>query len=69
MAKTQIGGSTPDDAEFPLSLDEFCTRLSATDRRVELIGGFHHEEVAAKRTKDLESAYRARFEAFTTKPA
>lgn len=71
MAKNQEVApvSTQGEQEFPLALNEFCARLSATDRRVELIAGFHHQEVAAGRTKDLESAFRARFEAFVNQPA
>lgn len=56
-------------AAFPLSLDEFCTRLSGTDRRVEMIGAFAHEERAAGRLKDTEAAYRQRFAAFASRPA
>ncbi|MEX3764466.1 hypothetical protein [Paraburkholderia phenoliruptrix] len=51
-----------------VSLDEFCSRLSARDRRVELIAGFHHVEKAAKKFKDVESNYQARFSAFVNKP-
>jgi hypothetical protein len=49
-------------------LEEFCQRLSHGDRRVELIAGFHAEEKRAGNTKDLESAYAARFQEFATKP-
>lgn len=55
--------------EESLTLEEFCARLSSTDRRVELIGGFHSDEKRAERFKDTESAYRARYQAFATKPA
>ncbi|MGR9107809.1 MAG: hypothetical protein ACU843_12840 [Gammaproteobacteria bacterium] len=57
----------PDD--FPVTLDEFCRRLSVKDKRVEMIGGFHFDEKLAKRVKDMESAYMKRFEAFTKRPA
>lgn len=57
------------EKEIPLSLDEFCTRLSQSDRRVELIGGFHSVEVRAGRTKDVESAFKARFDEFVNAPA
>jgi hypothetical protein len=50
---------------FPLTLDEFCARLSNTDKRVELIGGFHHSERAAGHAKDTEAAFQSRFVAFT----
>ena len=55
--------------EFPLSLDEFCSRLSSTDKRVETIGAFHHTEKAAGRNKDIESAYIARYSDFINQPA
>jgi len=51
-----------------LTLTEFCTRLSARDRRVELIGGFHASQRAAERHKDTEAAYQAAFDAFATQP-
>lgn len=55
-------------APADVTLDEFCTRLSLTDKRVELIGGFHHVEKKHRRFKDAEPKYRARFEAFVNKP-
>lgn len=55
--------------DFPLALNEFCARLSATDKRVELIGGFHLH----CRTKGLngarESEFRREFGAFAGLPA
>jgi len=56
-------------SEFALTLEEFCSRLSATDKRVELIGAFAHAETRAGRNKGLASEYEARFRAFVTKPA
>ena len=53
----------------PLTLDEVCSRMSLTDRRVELIGAFHADEKANGRTKDTETAYKARFVAFCKQPA
>ena len=61
-------GDVVDPAVHALTLDEFCTRLSASDRRVELIGAFHFVETRAGRFKDAESGYRARFAAFVNKP-
>ena len=58
-----------EETEFPLPLDEFCSRLSATDKRVELIGAFHHSEKVAGRNKDNSSAYAARFVEFCNQPA
>lgn len=57
------------DAEQELSLDEFCRRASSTDRRVELLGGFHYTEKVAGRLKDTETAYAARFAEFADQPA
>lgn len=54
--------------EPEVTLTEFCTRLSMTDKRVELIGGFEFTERVARRVKDAESAYRSRFNAFINKP-
>jgi hypothetical protein len=50
------------------TLDEFCTNLSNTDRRVEMIAGFHFTERVAGRTKDTPSAFAARFQSFCNKP-
>ncbi|SAK98686.1 hypothetical protein AWB80_07570 [Caballeronia pedi] len=51
-----------------VTLDEFCVRLSRSDRRVELIAAFHFTETSAGRFKDAESNYQSRFTAFVTKP-
>lgn len=59
------GAAAPDGS---ITLDEFCTRLSQTDRRVELIGAFHSVELKAQRTKDAEAAFTARFRAFINAP-
>lgn len=56
-------------AAEPITLDEFCMRLSQTDRRVELIGGFAHSERAAGHFKDLESEFQRRYVAFANQPA
>jgi hypothetical protein len=56
------------EAPEHMTLEEFCTRLSKNDKRVELIGGFHHSELAAGRIKDAESEFQTRFAAFVTKP-
>nr|WP_281719990.1 hypothetical protein [Nitrosomonas nitrosa] len=52
-----------------ITLDEFCTRLSATDKRVEMIGAFNHVEKKAGRIKDTDENYRSRFDAFVNQPA
>ena len=51
-----------------ITLDEFCQRLSRTDKRVELIAGFHADESSGGRLKDAEDQYLARFAAFINKP-
>jgi hypothetical protein len=65
MSKEEI--QAPATVEH-ITLEEFCTRLSMSDKRVELIGGFNYTETAAGRIKDAESDFQARFTAFTTKP-
>lgn len=51
-----------------LSLVEFCTRLSATVRRPELISAFEFSERRAGRVKDTAEAFQARFENFGKTP-
>jgi hypothetical protein len=58
-----------DQTTAPIDLTEFCRRLSEKDSRVELIGSFESAERAAKRSRDVEAAYAARFDAFATQPA
>ena len=55
--------------DFPILLQDFCTGLSMSDRRVELIGGFEHQERTAGRVSDLPAAFAVRFAAFATQPA
>jgi len=57
-----------DASETEVTLNEFCTALSANDKRVELIGGFNSVETKAGRLKDTEVNFRARFTAFVNKP-
>ena len=66
-ASDHVASAPADD--FPLSLDEFCTRLSATDKRVELIGAFNHVEKLSGMRQDTEGNFRARFVAFVSQPA
>ena len=55
-------------AEVALTLTEFCTRLSETVNRPELIGAFHFTEKRAGRVRDTEAGFRSRFEAFVNTP-
>ncbi|HED34950.1 MAG TPA: hypothetical protein ENJ08_12195, partial [Gammaproteobacteria bacterium] len=60
--------------EFPMTLEEFCTRLSQDNAQVELIGGFYaHETHSAKNTTaggldtqlmDTQLNFKARFDTF-----
>lgn len=54
--------------DFELTINEFCIRRSATDRRVELLGAFAADERRAGHLKDTSDAYTRRLAAFTTRP-
>jgi hypothetical protein len=64
-----VSAEAPPVGDFPLSLDEFCQRLSTTDKRVELIGAFHHVEKSAGRGQDTSQKFADRFAAFVNQPA
>lgn len=68
VAQDSAASNDGSEKEFALTLEEFCTRLSAGDKRVELIGAFAHTEAVAGRTKDTETAYAARYADFINKP-
>lgn len=55
--------------DFNLTIEEYCARKSQTDRRVELLGAFHHVEKQSGRIKDSESAYDLRYAEFAVQPA
>ena len=55
-------------AELPHHLSEFCARLSASVKRPELIGAFEHHERTGGRVSGTDSEFKARFDAFITKP-
>lgn len=67
-AENKEAGVVWQEDHYPVTLDEFCRRLSTSDRRVEMIGAFEHVEKSAGRTKDTESAYRGRYEEFINQP-
>ena len=58
-----------DEAVIALSLTEFCTRLSETVNRPELIGAFHTVEKSAGRIQATQAEFRQRFDAFINAPA
>lgn len=51
-----------------ITLDEFCSRLSETVKRPELLGAFHHVELAEGHSRDTAEAFRARFDEFLNTP-
>jgi len=55
--------------DFPISLEEFCKRASMTDKRVELLGGFHHHARSKKMLHARESDFAAEYAKFLTMPA
>lgn len=62
----------PDDGNrpIPLSLDEFCSRLSRKDKRVELVGAFHFDMKRRGMTWAQEAEFATAFHDFTGgKPA
>jgi hypothetical protein len=56
-------------SEFVQGIEEFCANLSATDRRIEMIGAFYRVESAAGRTRALPSEFKDRYSAFLIQPA
>ena len=60
--------ASPVEAEPALSITDFCTRLSETVSRPELIGAFAHVEQKAQRFSDTAAKYRARYDAFINTP-
>jgi hypothetical protein len=51
-----------------VTLQTFCVDLSATDRRAELIGAFHHSETLAGHLFDTVENFQARYAYFCTAP-
>lgn len=71
MAKKEtVAEAAPTAPEsLPLTLTEFCIRLSKTEKRVELIGAFEHSERVAGRGKDTQESYAERYKKFLNQPA
>lgn len=59
---------TPTETGDELPLDEFCARLSKTDRRVELIGGFHADARSRGHLKDVDTGFLRAFENYCNRP-
>lgn len=57
------------ETSVEITLTEFCTRLSETLRRPELIGAFEFVERNAGRVKATQEAFKSRFDKFINSPA
>lgn len=70
MAKSNTSETTtaPESAPILLSITDFCTRLSETVSRPELIGAFAAVEQRAGRVSDTAEKFRSRFGAFINQP-
>lgn len=68
-SETPQAAGVVQEAQIPLSIDEFCQRLSATSKRVALIGGFNAWAKANKLEKDVESVFQAAWTRFISLPA
>lgn len=51
-----------------ITLRQFAREVSGRDKRVALLHGFVFEEECARRFKDTEANYQARFDQFAKKP-
>ena len=63
-----MNDETPVAESEPLSLDEFCMRLSKTDGRVELIGGFYADAKKRGQMKDIDTGFLREFDAYSSRP-
>lgn len=64
----KVAPETETETTATMPLGEFCSSLSAHDKRVELIAGFHSDELRENRLHDVESAYHERYVAFADRP-
>lgn len=49
---------------FPLTIEEFCTELSKTDKRPEMIYAFSKDEMRNGRVRDTAENFQSRYVAF-----
>lgn len=68
MAKL-VKPTTDNNLLIKLSIDDFCVRLSETDKRVEMISAFNSDERQAGRVSDTADNYASRYQVFLNKPA
>lgn len=66
--KASLGVVETEPQHIQIRLREFCTHLSVSDKRVEMIGAFFSEEKEAGREKDLKENYSSRYKAFVCRP-
>jgi hypothetical protein len=57
------------DAAPIMSIDEFCSRTSESDKRVELVSAFFNNERSSGRVNDTFVSYAARYKSFINQPA
>jgi hypothetical protein len=67
-AATETTAAASTTTSPQITLRQFALETSARDKRIALLHGFVFEEQVARRFKDYEANYAARFEAFATKP-
>ena len=68
MAKL-VKPTTDNNLLIKLSIDDFCVRLSETDKRVEMISAFNSDERQVGRVSDTADNYASRYQVFLNKPA
>lgn len=68
MSKPETKTVAAADTPAKQHLNEFCSRLSKTVKRPELIGAFEHSERIAGRLEDTEAEFQARYSSFCNKP-
>ena len=71
MANTETPLAAPEPIvapAIPLTLHEYCSRLSVTTPKPELIGGFEFSERVAGRLSGTEAEFKSRFDVFVNKP-
>lgn len=54
--------------DFPMDLDEFCTRLSIKERRVALIGAFHARMKRQGMTMATQDDWMTQYRKMTKRP-
>ena len=65
---SKVTKEDPVDTGEALTLDEFCARLSKSDKRVELIGGFYSDAKKRGQNKDFDVGFLRAFESYAARP-